>query len=374
MKAVILAAGKGERLKPLTDYKPKALLPICNKPLLEYQVEMLKVYGIEEIAVVVGYLEHEIKKRFSNLKFFRDEKIKGTASALYSARNFIDDEFILLYGDLFYDGSIEEILKTKNSMGITLVNDVSRFGEVVFKEGKLLEIKEKSGIGKGFVNAGIYHFDPSILEFVEKTKESPRGEFELTDSIKMMSSIKEVKVVPLNGYWNDIGYPWDFLDVNIYVLEKIGFAVGDGTKIWNNATIRKPAVIGKNCEIKNCVIEKSVVGDNCVVGEFSVLKRSVLMSNSNVPHLNYVADSVIAEKCNLGAGTKIANLRFDEANVKVTVKGKRIDSGRKKLGAFIGYNVKTAINVSIYPGVKIGSDSWIACDVKRDVERGCKLI
>lgn len=374
MKAVILAAGKGERLKPLTDYKPKALLPICNKPLLEYQVEMLKVYGIEEIAVVVGYLEHEIKKRFSNLKFFRDEKIKGTASALYSARNFIDDEFILLYGDLFYDGSIEEILKTKNSMGITLVNDVSRFGEVVFKEGKLLEIKEKSSIGKGFVNAGIYHFDPSILEFVEKTKESPRGEFELTDSIKMMSSIKEVKVVPLNGYWNDIGYPWDFLDVNMYVLEKIGFAVGDGTKIWNNATIRKPAVIGKNCEIKNCVIEKSVVGDNCVVGEFSVLKRSVLMSNSNVPHLNYVADSAIAEKCNLGAGTKIANLRFDEANVKVTVKGKRIDSGRKKLGAFIGYNVKTAINVSIYPGVKIGSDSWIACDVKRDVERGCKLI
>ncbi|RLI76186.1 hypothetical protein DRP05_13325, partial [Archaeoglobales archaeon] len=112
--------------------------------------------------------------------------------------------------------------------------------------------------------------------------------------------------------------------------------------------------------------------DGCVIGEFSIVKRSIVMNKSKVPHLNYVADSVIAEGCNLGAGTKIANLRFDDANVKVTIKGKRIDSGRRKLGAFIGYNVKTGINVSIYPGVKIGSDSWIEAEVsvKKDVEKG----
>jgi bifunctional UDP-N-acetylglucosamine pyrophosphorylase/glucosamine-1-phosphate N-acetyltransferase len=100
-----------------------------------------------------------------------------------------------------------------------------------------------------------------------------------------------------------------------------------------------------------------------------VVKRSVIMSSSNAPHLNYVADSVISEGCNLGAGTKIANLRFDDSNVRVTIKGKRIDSGRRKLGAFIGYNVKTGINVSIYPGVKIGSDSWIEAGVlvRRDI-------
>ena len=102
------------------------------------------------------------------------------------------------------------------------------------------------------------------------------------------------------------------------------------------------------------------------------MKRSVILNDSNVPHLNYVANSIIAEGCNLGAGTKIANLRFDDANVKVTIKGRRIDSGRRELGAIIGYNVKTGINVSIYPGVKIGSDSWIEANVlvKRDVGRG----
>lgn len=118
---------------------------------------------------------------------------------------------------------------------------------------------------------------------------------------------------------------------------------------------RRPAVIGNDCEIKNCVIESGVIGNECVVGEFSVVKRSVIMDKSNIPHLNYVADSVIAENCNLGAGTKIANLRFDNANVKVTIKGKRVDSGRRKLGAIIGYNVKTGINVSIYPGVKMAA-------------------
>jgi bifunctional UDP-N-acetylglucosamine pyrophosphorylase/glucosamine-1-phosphate N-acetyltransferase len=242
---------------------------------------------------------------------------------------------------------------------------------VEFKDGRLC-IREKSGAGEGFVNAGIYRFDQSILDFIEKTEKSERGEYELTDSITMLNSVKGVSVVPLNGYWNDIGYPWDYLEVNAYVLDKVKYSIGENTDIWSSATIKKPVIIGENCKIKNCVIERSVVGNGCTVGEFSVLKRSVVMDKTNVPHLNYVADSVIAEGCNLGAGTKIANLRFDNADVKVTIKGKRISSGRRKLGAFIGYNVKTGINVSIYPGVKIGSDSWIEAEVlvKRDVERG----
>ena len=371
MKALILAAGMGERLQPLTDYKPKAMLPVCNKPLIDYQIEMLRKHGIDEVAVVIGHLERALKEHL-NVKFYRDASISGTASAVYAAKDFIDDEFILLYGDVFFDGSINELTKTPNSMAVVQVGDVSRYGEVIFRDGKLVNIKEKSGSGSGFVNAGIYHFDPSILDFIEKTEESNRGEFELTDSIMMLNRSEKVRVVPVNGYWNDIGYPWDYIDANMYMLNKIGFSAGENTEIWSNATIRKPVVIGSGCKIKNCVIERSVVGDGCVIGEFSIVKRSIVMNKSKVPHLNYVADSVIAEGCNLGAGTKIANLRFDDANVKVTIKGKRIDSGRRKLGAFIGYNVKTGINVSIYPGVKIGSDSWIEAEVlvKKDVEKG----
>jgi len=368
MKAIILAAGKGARLQPLTDFKPKAMLPICNKPLIDYQIELLEKQGIDEIAIVVGYLKEEIK--LTGVKFYEDKLIQGTASALYAAKDFIDTNFILVYGDLFLDiSNFSEMVEKENCIGIARVKDVSRYGEVLFEGGYLKGLREKTGFGEGFVNAGLYHLTPTIVDFVERIGESEREEYELTDSIQMLNEKERVKVIPLKGYWNDIGYPWEYIDANSYMLERIGFAVGENTEIWDSATIRKPALIGKDCEIKNCVVEKSVIGNGCVVGEFSVLKRSVLMSNSKVPHLNYVADSVIAEGCNLGAGTKIANVRFDDANVKMSIKGKRVDSGRRKLGAMIGYHVKTGINVSIYPGVKISSDKWIEAEslVRKDL-------
>jgi len=160
MKAVILAAGKGERLQPLTDYKPKAMLPVCNKPLIQYQIEQLKG-EVEEIGVVVGYLGEEVK-HIKDVNFYRDEEIKGTASALYSVRNFVDDEFILIYGDIFFDGNIGEILETPNSMAVVHLKDVSRYGKVTFERGRLEGIIEKCERGEGFVNAGIYHLDVNI--------------------------------------------------------------------------------------------------------------------------------------------------------------------------------------------------------------------
>ncbi|MHC1610888.1 MAG: bifunctional sugar-1-phosphate nucleotidylyltransferase/acetyltransferase [Candidatus Methanospirareceae archaeon] len=370
MKGIILAAGKGERLQPLTDYKPKAMLPVCNKPLIEYQLELLRAHGIEEIAIVVGHLKEQIE--FEDVKYYEDKLIKGTATALHAARDFIDDDFILMYGDLFFDiTNFSDIIdvETENAIAVVKVEDVSRYGEVVFEDGRLKGIREKTGFGGGYINAGIYHLSPSVLEQVERTEESARGEYELTDALQMLDAREKVRVVPLNGYWNDIGYPWDYIDANMHMLERRVFAVGENTEIWDSAIIRKPAVIGENCEVKNCVIDRSVIGDECVVGEFSVVKRSVVMSTAHVPHFNYVPDSVIAEGCNLGAGTKIANLRFDNRNVKMSIKGERIDSGRRKLGAIIGYNVKTGINVSIYPGVKISSGKWIEAErlVRRDI-------
>lgn len=299
-----------------------------------------------------------------------DRFIQGTATALHKARDFIDDDFILIYGDLFFDiTNFHEIMETENAIAVVKVNDVSRYGKVVFEDGRLKGIREKMGFGEGFINAGIYHFTPSILDLVERTNESERGEYELTDAVQMFNEQEKVRVIPLNGYWNDRGYPWDYIDANMYMLERIGFAVGENTELWDSAVIRKPAVIGTDCEIKNCVIEHSVIGDGGVVGEFSIVKRSVVMSHSHIPHFNYVPDSVIAEGCNLGAGTKIANLRFDERNVKMSIKGERIDSGRRKLGTIVGYNTKTGINVSIYPGVKISSGTWIEAEtlVRRDI-------
>ncbi|HDS45265.1 MAG TPA: hypothetical protein ENN68_04105 [Methanomicrobia archaeon] len=368
MKGVILAAGRGERLRPLTDRKPKSLLPVCNKPLIEYQLELLRAHGVDEIAVVVGYLKEQLQ--LPDLTVYEDRAISGTATALQAAADFIDEDFILLYGDLFVDSpTISALVETRNALAVVTVPDVSRYGAVTFDGGRLRGLREKTGSGPGYINAGMYHLEPGILDVLEQIEKSARGEYELTDALMELNAREPVTAVPLQGYWNDIGFPWDYLDANRHMLAKIGFAVGENVEIWDSATIRKPAVIGSDSTIKNCVIDRSIVGADCVVGEFSIVKRSIILPHSNAPHLNYVADSVIAEGCNLGAGTKIANLRFDDRTVKMSIKGSRVDSGRRKLGAIIGYDVKTGINVSIYPGVKISSGSWIeaATLVRQDV-------
>jgi bifunctional UDP-N-acetylglucosamine pyrophosphorylase/glucosamine-1-phosphate N-acetyltransferase len=109
------------------------------------------------------------------------------------------------------------------------------------------------------------------------------------------------------------------------------------------------------------------------VGNAVEIKNSIIMDNTNVNHLSYVGDSVIGVDCNLGAGTNLANLRFDDKHVKVTVKGKRVDSGLRKLGAIFGDGVKTGINTSVNPGVKIGNGTFInaGCVIYEDIECNC---
>ena len=126
--------------------------------------------------------------------------------------------------------------------------------------------------------------------------------------------------------------------------------------------IEGPVLIGKNCKIgPNAYIRPyTVIGDNCHIGNACEVKASIIMNGSKIPHFNYVGDSIIGENCNLGAGTKVANLRLDEKNIKVPVKNELVDTGRRKLGVIMGDNVHTGINVSIDVGTMIGAYTYIA--------------
>lgn len=145
--------------------------------------------------------------------------------------------------------------------------------------------------------------------------------------------------------------------------------ISSSAKVLENSLIEPPCYIGKNSVIGPFahIRPYTFIDDNCAVGSFSIIKGSVVLEGTHIPHQNYVGDSIIGENCNLGAGTKTANLRFDEKNVKITYHGKRIDSGRKKLGAIIGDNVKFGINCSVMPGVKIGSGCRIGASVLVDM-------
>jgi len=399
MKAVILAAGKGKRLMPITSSRPKPMIPLAGKPILEHTILGLKEAGINEILLTVGYKEEVIIEYFGNgqgkfnvkIEYITQEEQLGTANAVNYAKDFVKDEpFLLTYGDLMIDPKIfKEVLEKFNEtkieglMSLLEVNNPQDYGIVSLKsDGFVKNITEKPvpelNLGN-LANAGIYIFDPLIFKAIEKTEKSIRGEYELTDSIQILINQLGGNILGYiikDHFWSDIGLPWQLFEANSFVLDRIerkilgdieknvqvfgNVYIGKNTNVKSGSYIQGPCYIGENTLIgPNAFIRPyTSVGDKCYVG-ISEVKNSIIFSNSNIPHFNYVGDSIVCEKVNLGAGSKTSNLRFDNKSVWVTIKGERIDSGRRKLGSFIGPNVQTGINASIMCGKKIGENSVI---------------
>ncbi|HID60426.1 MAG TPA: glucose-1-phosphate thymidylyltransferase [Hadesarchaea archaeon] len=397
MKAVVLAAGLGKRMRPLTFTKPKFLLPVAGKPALDHVFTLLKNAGINKIAIVVGFGREQIMDRYGDgsklglkLEYLRQKELLGTANAVSVAENFVGGErFVVMNGDILVDQeSLNMILRRHEEfssnrdfggiMGTIEVDEPEQFGIVFMKGRKVSEIVEKPRrIKSRLANAGIYLFDSAIFDAIRKTKRSKRGEYELTVSMQILiNKGKAIYTSPLN-LWADIGRPWDLLVANEYFLQgqrgeihgkvEVGanvedrVYVGEGSIIRSGSYIRGPTYIGKDCDIgPNCFIRPSTgIGNKVRIGNAVEVKNSIIMDNTNIGHLSYVGDSVIGSNCNLGAGTTIANLRLDEKPIKMKIGGKAISSGRRKLGTIIADNVKTGINCTINVGVKIGPNSAI---------------
>jgi bifunctional UDP-N-acetylglucosamine pyrophosphorylase/glucosamine-1-phosphate N-acetyltransferase len=410
LKAVVLAAGRGERLWPLTEDNPKPLLPLANKSVLERTLAALVSTGVREVILVVGFRSERIRDRLgrgevvgAELKYVKQKTAKGTADALGTCNNELRGEgrFLVVYGDDYYETSVPRtfLAKARQNKGITIgaanVQDASRFGRIQSKRGLVTEIHEKASKAEpGQVNAGIYLMDQSIFHAIRETKRSIRGELELTDAVRILiREGSQVHTQPLGSRkWLGISYPWDMLEANQWILESEksvskgtiekgvhvsgSVVLEEGSVVKAGSYLDGPVHVGKRCQVgpNSYLRPYSTLGDEVKVGAGCEVKNSIVMRNTKIPHLSYVGDSVIGEDCSLGAGTITANLRFDEAEVKSKVRGSWVNSGRKKLGAFLGDGVRTGINVSIFPGVKVGRGSWIGpgAIVDRDVPSGAR--
>ncbi|WP_048055486.1 bifunctional UDP-N-acetylglucosamine diphosphorylase/glucosamine-1-phosphate N-acetyltransferase GlmU [Methanotorris igneus] len=391
MDAVILCAGKGERLRPLTENRPKPMIPVAGKPILEHIIEKVENL-VDNIYLVVKYKKEVIIEHFKNrpkIKFLEQGEIDGTGQAVLTAKDYVDGDFLVLNGDIIFEDDLEKFLKCKNAMALTEVKNPENFGVVVLdKDNNIIELQEKPENPKSnLINAGIYKFEDEIFEILEDIEPSERGEVELTDAIKELIKDRKIKGIKLDGYWNDIGRPWDILDANKHLLGKIKTSIKgkveenvvikgeviieEGATIKANSVIEGPAIIKKGAVVGPLayIRPNTVLMENTFVGNSSEVKGSIIMKNTKIPHLSYVGDSIIGENCNFGCNTITANLRFDDKPVKVNIKGKRIGSVRK-LGVIMGDNVKTGIQVSFMPGVKVGSNCWIGanCLIDKDVE------
>lgn len=370
-------------MRPLTARRPKVMLPIANRPMMEHLVLAARDAGITDFIFVVGYFEREIRNHFGDgsalgvqITYVTQRHQLGTADALRATAGMVSGRFLLLNGDMVLkrDDIREICLREAPCVGIHETDHPQDYGVVTVEGDRITGLEEKSEHPKSnLINAGAYLFNPDIFDLLGRIKISGRGEFELTDALD--SYIQEGKLTahPLE-YWLDVGQPWDLLDANEALLsaihhEKCGtveegctipdsVSIGKGTVIRAGTYIEGACIIGENCVVgPHAYIRGSTaIGDNCHIGHSVEIKNSIIMPGTKVPHFNYIGDSVVGSGCNFGAGTKVANLRHDNGAVKVCGKS----TGRRKFGAIIGDNVLFGINCSVNVGSLIGSNTRVA--------------
>ncbi|MCA9790286.1 MAG: mannose-1-phosphate guanyltransferase [Candidatus Eremiobacteraeota bacterium] len=308
MKAVVMGGGQGSRLRPLTCNLPKPLVPVCNKPVMEYTVELLKRHGATTLLVTLHYLADEIMSYFGygsdwglKMLYSIEDEPLGTAGSVKKVEESLDDAFLVISGDALTDFDLSAAVKfhrqrkSAATIVLTRVDNPLEFGMVITDDdSKVVRFLEKPSWGEVFsdtINTGIYVLDPSILKLME-----PGQPYDFSKDLFPMMLEKELPIYGYvaEGYWCDIGSLDQYQKANRDVLmgrvkhrppgEMIreGVWVGKGTRIHPGASLETPVVIGRNCRIRENarVLEGTVVGDNCIVEEGASLHRDVLWDNT----------------------------------------------------------------------------------------------
>lgn len=380
---VILAAGEGARMRPLTGTRPKTMLPVAGKPILEHLLTECIAANASDFIIVVGYHDETVRNYFTDgsewgvrIRYAIQRQPAGTADALRQASHFLDAAFVLLNGDIMLKSNdiLPLIEAETNLLSAVELTNVEGKGVIEAQGGRVIRLHEKSTHPPTrLANAGAYHFTGDILEFTRNTPLSPRGEYEITDTVQALIDAGIAVGYRTVSTWSELSYPWDLLQANESALANClasadgiiepgvtingTVIVGSGSLIRAGSYITGPVKIGRNCVIgPNCCIRPATdIGDDCHIGSGVEIKNSIIMSGTKIPHLSYVGDSVIGENCNLGAGTQIANLRLDKQTIVVN----GINTGRHKLGGIFGDGVVTGINASINPGTMVGHQARI---------------
>jgi bifunctional UDP-N-acetylglucosamine pyrophosphorylase/glucosamine-1-phosphate N-acetyltransferase len=379
MQAVILAAGKGTRMRPLTDGTPKPMLPVAGKPILAHTAEAAVDAGADELVLVVGYEAAAVERYFGAefrgvpVTYTRQPDQRGTADAVRAARPHLSGNFAVLNGDNLYDpAGIEALFEHSQAVGAFRAEEPSNYGVLRADGGRASGIVEKPSNPPGnLANAGAYVFPAAATEWLD-VPESERGERELTDVLGHVMSEYDVPVVEFDR-WLDVGRPWELLEANEMLLPELetslegdvsedahveGTAVVEseatikpGVVVEGNAVIKSGATVGPNALVRG----STVLGPDVSIGHGVEIKNSLVREGTSVGHLSYVGDSVLGRGVNVGAGTNVANLRHDERPVAMTVKGERVSTGRRKFGVVVGDGAKTGINTSLNAGVTLSA-------------------
>jgi len=353
MKGIILHAGHGTRLRPLTHTGPKQLLPIANKPMSEYCVESIRRTGITEIAIIIGGIgANKVREYYGDggkfgikITYIEQDSPRGIAHAIKLCKDFINNEkFLVFLGDNIIQRDITEFVKdfetsnAKASILLCEVDNPTRFGIADMKDGKITKIMEKpKNPPTNLAVTGIYLLSPTIFEIIDRLKPSWRNELEITDALQiLLEGGHKITYNMITDYWKDTGTPEDIIHANMAILEKMKpyfhgnkeenvsiagtIMVGHNTTIRKNASLSGPIIIGNNClidsdtsigpnvsigdnsRLSGCAVNNSIIMNDCVVEGSINITRSIIAANSNI---SFLADSGKDKVFLLGEGTRI---------------------------------------------------------------------
>ncbi|MFW3146609.1 MAG: sugar phosphate nucleotidyltransferase [Thermoplasmatota archaeon] len=398
LKAVVLAAGEGRRLRPLTGTMGKGMLPVAKKPILSYVVEALADVNVRDIVMVVGYQKEKVMNHFGdgkdfgvNIEYVNQKFQLGTAHALYQAKSKVDGRFLVVPGDsMIGPGPLRELLSTPEGEWGLLVADTSnssKYGVVEMKGDRLSALREKQKLTEDLVSSGapsifalaLWEYqDPSLSTIINtgtylldgqifsKLEEKGVGEpLSLTSCISEEAERRTIRVKRAD-LWLDAVYPWDILDLNEHALSSVPkdvqgtieegvvikgpVTIGPQSRIRANTVIQGPVVIGSNTAVgPSAYISSNVsIGDNCNIGPFSVVKESVLMDDITLGAHSSIYRSVVANGASIGDF-------FGVEEGEYTIKLERYVA-TKTLGAIVGHDCEISHHVSLAPGMILGNN------------------
>ncbi len=373
--AVVLAAGEGTRLRPLTHNRPKPMLPAANQPILQHVLDALVDAGMERLVIVVGYRRERVQEYFGShyretpITYVTQNKQLGSGHALLQARSAVDSPHVVVNGDqLIDDASVSRVASafdesTGGVVGVIERENASKYGVVELDGDQISEFIEKPPTDEyRLINAGVYAFSPQIFEIIEEVPHRD-GELHLSDTISHQIEKQGVRGVRIEGLWADATYPWNLLEVASEVLERgrvrepeqaEGVWVDSDAYVHESATLQPPVAIGPDCEVG----PSSVVGpyvslaENTTIGANVTVERSVIDSDCRINHGSTVVDAVFGQDVHLGVNVAIPG---GPSDVRV---GNRMFEAQQ-LGAVLADRVRASGNVTFEPGTLVGTEVTI---------------
>lgn len=323
MQALILAGGKGTRLRPLTVYTPKPIVPLLNRPFLLFQIETLKRAGIRDITLSLSYQPDKIASVLGagsefdvNLRYITEPSPLGTAGAYKFGARDIGDTTVVFNGDILTNIDLAKVIeyhkakKSEATIVLTPVEDPTAYGLVESDaDGKVLRFREKpsaeevEGLASKNINAGIYILEPSIMKMIPGN-EIRSFEYDVFPAL-LEKSLPFHAYVLEKEYWRDIGNPQSYLRAHQDLIsgDVDGFE-GTAASEFEQATtsfVDKHSIIGEGCVIKpNARVVNSVLGPGVHVEEKAVIENCVIWANSRVSAFSRVRDSFVGRSCYIG--------------------------------------------------------------------------